>query len=857
MEWNVELLGGLRLHAQGRTITRFRTQRAASLLAYLCFYPRQHARGTLADLFWPEAGIEAARANLRKALSQIRTSVKAAGLAPDTLFDSPGKNTIGIDTRYVHTDVAAFLQAVASGQISLARQHYGGPLLPGLWDDWLLDERDRLEALYQGLETASGEIDPPQASLPLPLSRFWGRQSELTQLQEWVLPHGGSRLVTLLGTGGVGKTRLALSTAQRLRETLRERVGFVPLAALTDSRLLLLAILTGLAIPAQQPDEDPLEQLARHLGAEPYLLVLDNLEQLAGTVAAPLQTLLARVPNLTCLVTSRRRLGLEGERLLVVDALDLAESVALFCDRAGARSDDSVEQLCTLLEGIPLALELAANRVGALTIGEMIEKIGERLTFLTTQELDKTARHRSLHAVMDWSVRLLTADQRRFFAALSVFRGGWTTEEAGAISGEPAALEYLSQLRDRSLVLTEERRGTLRWCMGESLREFGESLLTASEREALVRGHGEYFLTFARTNQRALLGSEVVIHQKYEAELENFRFALTAQSPQQAIGLLGELVNFFILANHLSEGAAWVDRLSAQVEKGSKELATLLTRSVVLYHYVRRFDDAIRCGVQGIALLRQLGERTELAQALCILSYLYGETNQSEKAGPLLEEALQIGKQEKNATLMAECQSALGKHYYYQGQLDDSIRYSQAALVSARALNRTNLVCTLLNTLTITYLEIGDYAAAKTACDEAIARGEALKQAVVLIDDYKVRAVISLCLDELPDAALFAQKTLSAAFPDRRSLDLRDGFSLLAQICCRCGMPTEAAQWVGVCQALTEQQSLPELDRWMRLDDTSAALRRTLGIVRYEQSVAQGYEQALDDAVALALRFSL
>lgn len=663
-------------------------------------------------------------------------------------------------------------------------------------------------------------------------------------------------MVTLLGIGGIGKTRLALAAAQRLCEPFRERVGFVPLGALTESRLLLLAILTELAVPAQHPDEDPLEQLSRYLGTEPYLMVLDNLEQLASTVAAPLQTLLTRLPNLTCLVTSRQRLGLEGERLLTVGALDLDASVSLFCDRSGISPNDSLERLCTLLEGIPLALELAANRVGTLTLGEMIEKIDERLKFLTSQERDKTARHHSLHAVMDWSIRLLTSEQRRFFAALSVFRGGWTTEAAATIANEPAALEYLSQLRDRSLITTEEKQGMMRWQMSESLREFGESLLTSSEQEALRLSHCAYFLTFARTNQRALLGNEVAIHQKYEAELANFRFALTAQSAQQAVGLLAELVNFFITANLLREAAAWSDRISPQIESGSRELATFLTRSIVLYYYLRRFDDAVRVGVQGIALLRSFGERTELAQALCTLSYIYGAVGQSEKVGPLLEEALLIGQQENNPTITAECQSALGKHYYHLGQFDASLRYSQDALASARTLNRTNLIATLLNALAITYLHCGDYTCAKAACDEAIALGESLKQDVLLIGDYKVRAVISLGLDELPDAIGFAQKTLRSALPDRHYLDLRDGFSLLAQIRYRDRKLAEVAQWIGACQILQEQHALPEPDLWIGLEAIAANVREGLGDALFEENRACGYKRPFDDTIALALHFS-
>ena len=311
------------------------------------------------------------------------------------------------------------------------------------------------------------------------------------------------RLVTLTGLGGAGKTRLAIEVAERLVEPFAGAVWFAPLADITDPRLLADTILDSLRL-VRSPQQEPLEQVIEALSRQPSLLILDNFEQMVEGGAALVQTLLSRVPTLTVLVTSRQLLGLAGEEEFVVPPLltpnggetaaqlSLYDSVQLFVDRAQAAmphfqvtsgNAPAVAELCHRLEGLPLAIELAAARALVLTPAQMLKQLEQRFGFLVSRKRDATERHKTLEAAIEWSYRLLTPELQRFFARLSVFRGGWTAEAAEAVCEEPLALDYLAQLRECSLVLAEETRGgRMRFRMLESLREYAANNYLAEGR---------------------------------------------------------------------------------------------------------------------------------------------------------------------------------------------------------------------------------------------------------------------------------------------------------------------------------------------------------------------------------------
>ncbi|HEU4752797.1 MAG TPA: BTAD domain-containing putative transcriptional regulator, partial [Armatimonadota bacterium] len=335
--------------------------------------------------------------------------------------------------------------------------------------------RELAEALRSGrVSTLHTDHRPPPPEptaprLPAYWTSFLGRAEEMDALREALRP-GEARVVTLTGPGGSGKTRLAREAAQAVAEWYSGAAWFVALADLADAERLPGAIARSIDAPLGQ-GTNPLAATIEILAGRPALLVLDNFEQLLPSGAAYLRSLLERLPALVCLITSRRRVGLTGERELAVSPLAAAESVQLFLDRArSARPDfqltpqnrQAVLTLCERLEGVPLALELAAARARVLTPEQMLEQLAAQPLQLLHANGDREARHRSLDAAVGWSYRLLPGRTRLFFAALSVFHGGWSLEAAEAVWQGPDTLDLLVELHDCSMIQAEPDGGRMR-----------------------------------------------------------------------------------------------------------------------------------------------------------------------------------------------------------------------------------------------------------------------------------------------------------------------------------------------------------------------------------------------------------
>jgi predicted ATPase/DNA-binding SARP family transcriptional activator/class 3 adenylate cyclase len=310
-----------------------------------------------------------------------------------------------------------------------------------------------------------------QGSVPLQLTHFFGREAEIAQLEQLLV--APTRLVTLTGLAGTGKTRLAAAVAGRLMQPFHGAVWFVPLVALNDPRRIPDAMREAMRLP-RSPNVEPLEQVVTALSGQRSLLAFDNFEHLLPEGASIVRMLLERVPT--------PRGGESPKQLLE------CESVQLFCDRAQAVRPDfqvtpsnaaCVAALCVRLEGIPLALELAAARLRALTPAQMQVHLEQRFEFLASRRADVIPRHRSLRAALDWSYGLLSPELQRFFMRLCVFRGGWTLPAAQGVCDETRALDYLEQLRECSLLIVEEEGGNARYRFLETIREYGEEKLRA------------------------------------------------------------------------------------------------------------------------------------------------------------------------------------------------------------------------------------------------------------------------------------------------------------------------------------------------------------------------------------------
>ena len=441
--------------------------------------------------------------------------------------------------------------------------------------------------------------------LPTPLTAFVGRERELAALRA-LISRRGVRLVTLTGPGGVGKTRLAIQVARDLADRFADGVRFVPLAPVRAPELVLPVIARQLGIGESAPGT-VLQDLTEQLATKELLLVLDNLEQVLDAASA-LVPLIAGCPDLTVLVTSRAALRVSGEHEFVVPPLPLpgeggswtfdqiarADAVRLFSERAeavqvGFRLDAAnawdVARVCHRLDGLPLAIELAAARTKVFSPHALLARLERRLPLLTGGPRDAPARLRTMRDAIAWSHDLLDPDEQRLFRRLAVFVGGCTLAAADAVVNGASdtgvdVLDGISSLVDKSLVLpaatSDDSTGEPRFVMLETIREFALDELTRSgEGDAVRRAHADYFRALAERAEPALRGAgQVAWIARLEAELPNLRAvldrSLAGGDVESGLRLAGSLYWFWFLRNHVDEGRSWFEREGGRQRAGRR-----------------------------------------------------------------------------------------------------------------------------------------------------------------------------------------------------------------------------------------------------------------------------------------------
>ncbi|HSV74271.1 MAG TPA: adenylate/guanylate cyclase domain-containing protein [Chthonomonadales bacterium] len=386
-------------------------------------------------------------------------------------------------------------------------------------------------------------LDSLPHNFPAQLTTFVGRSRELAELGD-LLVQPGARILTLTGVGGCGKTRLALQAAADIRDEFPDGVWFIDLAGVRSAEGLAPAI--ALALGVEMPaGADPLVRVADFLRELRALLILDNFEQVVDA-ADQVVTLAHRCPGIRCLVTSREVLRVTGEREVVVEPLEVreddpdeSEALHLFVERCAAArpgfelAPDQVPlalQICRRLDGIPLAIELAAARVRAMSVREVLTRLSVSLDFLASARRDLPERQRSLRGALEWSYELLSYEERAFFALLAVFRGGWTLQAAEAVSESVSALELLCSLRDKSLVRITESRGQTRYAMLATIRDFAAARLEAGGGASAARlRHARHFLAVASELASALGSAGTAARRAMEgfsADIDNLRAAM-------------------------------------------------------------------------------------------------------------------------------------------------------------------------------------------------------------------------------------------------------------------------------------------------------------------------------------------
>ena len=579
MNWRINVLGGLSLERGAQAvITHFESRKVAALLAYLALFPQHpHPREELMELLWPDEEPEKARQRLRQALYALRQQLEPPGTTPGSVLIAT-RHVVALNAACFTCDARLFEQLARQQKTEEAAAVYKGELLPGFYDDWILQERTRLALIREELCSHSAIIPPavllnevrrdgserelllvrqpelhlqPVVFLPAYLTPVFGREQEQEELAARLRV---SSLVTLTGMGGIGKTRLSVETARALTSEY-EVIAFVPLADCHSPAQILDAIRGALHLLPR--DMGALEQLTQMLTERKTLLILDNFEQLVEAGGADVaQALLTYLPTLTLLVTSRRLLGIVGEQEFPLSSLPLPEppadgldthplppdslppfmqsaapadiafaqktefamlailaanpSIALFVHRAQAArpsfqlthsNQADLVTLCRALEGMPLALELAASRIRVLSPAEMRAQLADRLQWLVRSGPggDKQPRHRSLRATLEWSWQMLPTAQQKFLSALSVFRGGWTADSAARVCETEDARERIEMLMMDSLIVSAtDISGITRFQMPDTVRTFAAEKLLPETRARFLRSHQAAFLQIAQ-----------------------------------------------------------------------------------------------------------------------------------------------------------------------------------------------------------------------------------------------------------------------------------------------------------------------------------------------------------------------
>lgn len=596
----------------------------------------------------------------------------------------------------------------------------------------------------------------PTVRLPTPLTTLIGREREVAAIVAR-LNDPAVRLLTLTGPGGIGKTRLAIAAARAVSNDVPDGVVFVDLAPLGSPNLVIPTIAARLNLH-ESGNEPILEVLTAHLAERRILLVLDNVEHVLDAAPA-IAALLRAAPSLTILATSRIALRVSGEHLYDVPTLDVPdpasapdlasamrhEAVRLFIERAGLVLPESaftdanaanIAAICRRLDGLPLAIELAASRVRSLPPAAMLERLDRSLPLLTSGPRDLPARQRTLRDTIGWSHSLLSDDERRLFRRLSVFRGGWTLEAAEGIAGNDCELDVpdlLDRLVEQSLIrATAQSDGAARYTMLETIREFAlEQLAAAGEADETNQRHCDYFVSLADRGDYALHrrpegAASDEWFDRFVTEHDNFRAALNwtraTDNPDVGFTLIGLLWYFLSNAGHYSEGRYWTDNFLPIVQiVPCRSHIRALTVSGLDAHYRGNDEEGARRLNQAIELARSIGSEDMAAPALLFHGILAAEKQPPdlEAADAFFEQARTSAQSSGNWRAVIIATGNRGTIASFRGDQDQAVKFMEASLALARDTDDFLYIIMPLVHLSEFAVERGDLEQAETYYHEA------------------------------------------------------------------------------------------------------------------------------------------
>jgi predicted ATPase/class 3 adenylate cyclase/DNA-binding CsgD family transcriptional regulator len=762
-----------------------------------------------------------------------------------------------------------------------------------------LQDLGRAERVFQvtGPELAGGfgplrSLDDPalRHNLPWQATSFVGRAAELAELRSLV--SGGSRLVTIAGPGGIGKSRLALQVAAEVLDGAGDGVWLVELAPVAEPELVARTVAAVLQV-REEPGRPVLDTLVEAVGDRYLLVVLDNAEHVLGAAAELADALMRSCPRVGLLVTSREPLGVSGERVFRVPSLavppaDLAapgqlaafESVQLFAERAvmyrqGFALDDAnaaaVAAVCVRLDGIPLALELAAARLGSLSVPEISSRLDQRFRLLTGGSRTALPRHQTLRALIDWSYDLLNPGEQIVLGRLSVFAGGWTLAAAEAVTsagdaGEWQVLDHLAALVGKSLVLAEEIQGSTRYRLLETVRHYAAERLAGrpgSEQDETRAAHRDHYLALVETAGLHLRGPEEAVWlDRLEGEFDNIRAALAfsladpdPDSAEPGLRLATGLRWFCYLRGHSGEVLEALDVLLDRPDAHMPTRVRARALNASCHLLIRFGDDSAVPAMAGeaIKIASDLADDAVTADALSQLCWFMFEHGDLPAALAQIDEAVALARTTGDPLLIAYVLGHRAVFKSEEGDLDTAFADHQEILTLSRAAGDNYRLANTLANLGIDELAAGELGAARAHLAEASVLAEDLGYQH-LSDGLRENMGFVDLIDAEPGHArrLFTGILDTARIAGVKSY-VHGALLGLALAAGADGDPAVAATLHGVADEQYEQagRAFAAIEAGMR-DRDHARLRATLGDAAFEVAYRHGRSLSQADAIALA-----